>query len=731
MKPDELRALVNQTKWLFLGKGAFNSVGVSKHPFTIGNYTGLWVYKTQPKNQSWSEASLAVSKWSVINPDLPAYRVGNGWVAPYVGDQQANDFQIATELVEIYRRTRLIIVDAFIKKNMLEHKGQVVCVDVDYAISRDPRSVFREIVDLEDFRACFKDHEKQGYSQSITIIKNLYFLENCLRIQGISNQWLSYKVISSLTGMRQHHQSIGERHLALIKKMHDFDTDGVLDKQFFQPYYIKRLFNFELSNNLQTKDQLFQVIGNLLIEKYNPEQLIIKNNSKGLKFLLEQAPGYLAWIDHRGFNLLHLASYHERLKLIPYLIAMGLSIEALTLPAGRYSEMTPLEIAMHRNQFKCAQLLLNLGAQLPERIANSPLYLFYAARQGKLALVKSLVQANPDWIRAVDNFNQNALIWAASKGRNAVVSYLLAEGADRLCRTKSNSKHKNHSAMDWAIVKRHIRTIQLLKRAEVKANHFHSRLGSKSLFNLIENNKLRQVTILLDHNPLLVHVFQDGKFSPLHVAIHKGYLSIVTLLIERGARLDETINAQDHQFNLMTPLELAIHRGHIHIVRYLLKKNAEIPSFLKAEKAMLFAAEYGLFVLVKHLIITNKRLVQVRNEYNQSPLTLAAAQGHNLIVAFLVQHGAELNLVVSKVSKPYHSSCASKYRNPLDLAIENQHETCMDILLEAGAEAHFYSGKERIINIKASRYSLFQPSKTTESYDPRPSCSSSFQQSGC
>lgn len=688
MKQNKLDTLVNNTKWIYLGKGAFNHVAVSKKPFTIGNYTGFWVYKRQPHTSECSNPSRAVKKWNAINPSLPAYKVNNGWIAPYVEGKQASDLQIAKKLVEIYQRTRNIILDAFVKKNMRECAGEAVCVDVDYAINRSSFEDEEIPLRLEDLELIFDGYKEFGYVQSTAIIENLYYLESKIRGSRIDNQLLNFKVISYLTYFRDMDEIIIPEYLSLMNKMVALDTDEMLDEQFFSPEYIGQLLSLEHRKALNTKADLYNAIATKLIADSTPEQLIFKNHVNGLKIMLNQQPRQLGWRAVWGLNLLHLAVHYGRMRITKYLISQGISMEERTLIGGKYSAMTALEMAISFGSYELAHLLLESGALLTSKITDQPGYLFYAASMGNLALVQSLLQSNPDWIHAKD-------------------------------------ENKNYSALDWAIDKGHTQTTKILMQAGGVANNEHQYFGAESEVSLIICNDFEGLEILLNMNPSLVHNRDAQDMFPLHFAAYYGHLPSVTLLVEKGAKLFERINKSGFKLDKMTPLDLAIFKNHVEVARYLFEINPEIKYIHDRGRAMLFAAKHGLFSLLKALRDYDPKLVNARNENNQTPLAFAVAQGHDLIVAYLIQHRAALNPVIKKVTKPYYIHCADKYRTPLDLAIENKNEKIVALLLKAGARAEFYSARERPVKIKDSRYSLFHASSSEQSPDLKPVCSSS------
>ena len=112
---------------------------------------------------------------------------------------------------------------------------------------------------------------------------------------------------------------------------------------------------------------------------------------------------------------------------------------------------------------------------------------------------------------------------------------------------------------------------------------------------------------------LLFHSDDHG-FSPLHWAAKEGHLTLVTQLIQRGARVNATNMGDD------TPLHLAAAHGHLDIVRVLLKNKADI-NFVNehGNTALHYACFWGYTGIAEELV-SHGALVSVANKYGEIPL---------------------------------------------------------------------------------------------------------------
>jgi ankyrin repeat protein len=207
--------------------------------------------------------------------------------------------------------------------------------------------------------------------------------------------------------------------------------------------------------------------------------------------------------------------------------------------------------------------------------------LFKAAREGDTVAVKGLLD------RGADKHARNvALVLAAECGHTTTARLLLDRGAD--------IHVDNDYAFRSAIKKNHKETVQLLldRGADI---HVSNEIG---LLWAAGNGCTEMVQLLLDRGAN-VHARDN---SALCFAAECGYTKIVRLLLDRGADIQDAIRmtvANGHTemmqmllYNDAAPdamqialrrCGVAIQRGHIQIVRLLLEHGADPVLFCKPE----------------------------------------------------------------------------------------------------------------------------------------------------
>lgn len=133
--------------------------------------------------------------------------------------------------------------------------------------------------------------------------------------------------------------------------------------------------------------------------------------------------------------------------------------------------------------------------------------------------------------------------------------------------------------------------------------------------------------------------------EPLKLAIIKGNLDIVKLLIEKGAN----INVKYDLYN--TPLHIAMINGNLEIVKLLIEKGAD---------------------------------VNAKNETNDTPLHIAMIKGNHDIVKLLIEKGADINIENTKLIKPLDSVKDGEILNLFNKDLINDEKykvICNNILL--------------------------------------------------
>lgn len=221
-----------------------------------------------------------------------------------------------------------------------------------------------------------------------------------------------------------------------------------------------------------------------------------------------------------------------------------------------------------------------------------------------------------------------------------------------------------------------------------------------------------QVTSVLLKFGADVNVSGEVGDRPLHLASAKGFFNIVKLLTEEGSRAD--VNAQDNEDHV--PLHFCSRFGHRDIVSYLLQSDVEVQPHVAniygdtplhlacyngnfevakeiiqitgteslakenifSETAFHSACTYGKNIdLVKFLLDQNAVNINHRGRDGHTGLHSACYHGHIRLVQFLLDNGADMNLVACD---PSRSSGEKDEQTCLMWAYEKGHDAIVTLL---------------------------------------------------
>lgn len=317
MTLDELQAILKASKWNLLGTGTYNKVYLSADPLTIEGYTSRWVLKIQREHQDedMSTSERALRKWALLNPEFPAWRTHQGWISPYLGDVAASDEQVATKLIDIYRRTRQIIADACKVRNFLFHEGRVICVDVDLALRRGSRLTERFLSGAtKNLCGHWEYWAIHGMPKTTVVLRTLFYVQQHCSDHVIKDDYISASMFSKVRLFQQRHLALTVQILDILFEITAQNVDLLLsDEQIL--YFCNHQIIFSPGVNGS-----FHCVH--WAAKYGLFQL--------LSLLLNREPTLLDLKDEHNQTPLIWACTRGHLQVVHLLISKGANLEAST-----------------------------------------------------------------------------------------------------------------------------------------------------------------------------------------------------------------------------------------------------------------------------------------------------------------------------------------------------------------------------------------------------------------
>ncbi|RMG63361.1 MAG: ankyrin repeat domain-containing protein [Bacteroidetes bacterium] len=177
------------------------------------------------------------------------------------------------------------------------------------------------------------------------------------------------------------------------------------------------------------------------------------------------------------------------------------------------------------------------------------------------------------------------------------------------------------SVLLFAIYHRHWDIVHLIRRYLRRLNiHEAAAIG-----DLVELRRHLQA------RPTLADAYAPDGFTPLGLASFFGHYEAAEELIHRGASVDRPA---DNTFKVR-PLHSAVAIGNISLVRLLLRRGAEVNATQQDGITPLHSAAYNGRVDMVELLLTYGADPNALTDKNETALDLAEARGHWAVVARL------------------------------------------------------------------------------------------------
>ena len=276
-------------------------------------------------------------------------------------------------------------------------------------------------------------------------------------------------------------------------------------------------------------------------------------------------------------------------------------------------------------------------------------------------------------------------------GNLAMLEHLLNRGADVNTRTTSNGVTLLHQACASKDVDRvrfllahgadvhaadndGARPIHFLlqeksdKRSKAIAALLRERGAALDVFAQAQLGQTEKVLAMLDEKPDLVRAQGRGGQTLLHIAAGRGDLELVKALLSRGADLE-----LKNGWAGWTPLHCAAGEGHTQVVAHLIQQGAKVEAAGVYNQGILYTAAMQGHAEVVRLLLAAGADVEATTVWEHFPLVEAAGKGYLEVIKSLLDAGARIN-----------RTC--KGSTALDEAVSGGHEAMVTFLLERGAD---------------------------------------------
>ncbi|NQU09841.1 ankyrin repeat domain-containing protein [bacterium] len=273
---------------------------------------------------------------------------------------------------------------------------------------------------------------------------------------------------------------------------------------------------------------------------------------------LLQAGAKVNAVDFRGWTPLHHALDRNRTDTALLLLERGADPTRPNEAGG-----TPLFVAAGANECRGLTALLKRRVEVDTPAQDGVTPLLFAVRRGHTEAVRLLLDAGADLQRRpADSCRSSCLIEAAGRGYREIVKVLVEHGA-RL----EDLDQCEYTPLMRAASQGHLEVINELLTGEAQVDGA-SRIGWTPLMEAVQKQHLPAVRLLVEAGARVNHR-DDRGVTPLIIAAQESTPEIVRYLLDHRA----DVSAQTR--NQLTPLIAALKHNRLELIRMLLEAGAD------------------------------------------------------------------------------------------------------------------------------------------------------------
>ena len=364
----------------------------------------------------------------------------------------------------------------------------------------------------------------------------------------------------------------------------------------------------------------------------------LTENKTLLKLLLEAKVDPNIKCDDGSTPLLHATSLGNKAKrVVSELLKLG--AEQVARNDGR----TPLMIAFENGDDEIFDLLLDAGGDHEQFSSNGQSLLYQAAAQGRLHALQALLDV----------------------------------GADPNQKTP-----QGYSSFHIATIKGHLKIMKCLVKAGASLTLTTAEGGFTPVYLAADLNNEKALEYLLSVGASPATLSENG-FGSVHTAVAKGFVGVVTQLLDAGLDIEQVSENADQ----CRPLHVAAQYADVSVVRELVRRGAKIEtSTSTGGRAVHLACEHGKTATVEFLLDRGAD-PNVVTQDKITPFYCAALSGDIDKLTLLLEKGkADPQTPRNGAILPLHAAAARGHSHVVDL-IMSRTECDPNVQTEVGGTA--------------------------------------------
>ncbi|XP_004680082.1 PREDICTED: transient receptor potential cation channel subfamily A member 1 [Condylura cristata] len=308
-----------------------------------------------------------------------------------------------------------------------------------------------------------------------------------------------------------------------------------------------------------------------------------------------------------------------------------------------------------------------------EDVNASPLH--YAAEEGQIQLLEMIINDSCcDVLNVMDNFGNTPMHWAALKNQAESVKFLLSRGAN------PNLRNSNMMApLHLAVQGLHNEVVKVLTDHSSTNLNLEGENGNTAVVIACSKDNSEALQILLNKGAKPCKSNKWGCY-PVHQAAFSGAKRCMEIILKYGEEHGYTRQSHINFVNngKSSPLHLAVQSGDLGMIKMCLDNGAKLDLMENGKcTALHFAATQGATEIVKLMISSytgnSRDIVNAVDGNQETPLHRASLFDHHELAEYLISVGADIN------------ATDSEGRSPLLLATTSASWNTVNLLLSKGA----------------------------------------------
>lgn len=379
----------------------------------------------------------------------------------------------------------------------------------------------------------------------------------------------------------------------------------------------------------------------------------------------------------------HAVEYNQIDYARKFLAKMGAVRAAQFINDNEEHYETPLMVAVRRENLEMVQFLLEEGGD--PNVTDSQ------GRETSIHYAIQLIREKPDDANAKTILTKllerggnalDALIEAAEWNLSDVVQLLLDRGV--------NVNEKNDYGETALIVAAKSRSLDVMRLLLDRGADPNIKGGDDENSAILEASYYGDTPMiqLLLEKGARVDDTNDAGYTPLINLAERGNVEAVRLLLDRGA----DVNHQTEEPSSNTALAVASFAGHLEVVRLLLDRGANTELRTEEGWTALRQAVHNRKLDVARLLIEKGANVNAQDDLGRTPLMRAAFDNQLEIVKLLLANGADPTLRAQNGDTAADRATNPEIRElltPKWKGLTDEDKTAMDNLLVNPAEGSF------------------------------------------